>query len=71
MGGIDVLLAFPALVLALAFIAYLGQSVQRHPGDRRSVHPGCTRVARAATLAWTEREFVTAARAIGATDAAS
>ena len=38
-GGVDVLLAFPPLVFALAVTAYLGQSVTNiTPGDRRPGH---------------------------------
>jgi peptide/nickel transport system permease protein len=68
MASVDVLLAFPPLVLALAIIAYLGQSlvVLTLTLALLSV-PAATRVARATTLAIAEREFVVAARALGAT----
>ena len=66
-GGTDVLLAFPPLVLALAIVAYLGQSVANVILVLAVLTvPAVTRVARAATLAIREREFVTAARALGA-----
>ena len=66
-GASDVLLAFPPLVLALAIVAYLGQSVPNLIIVLAILTvPGVTRVARAATLAIREREFVTAARALGA-----
>jgi len=67
MATMDVLLAFPPLVLALAIIAYLGQNVVNLTLTLalRSV-PAATRVARAATLAISAREFVVAARALGA-----
>jgi len=66
-GGIDVLLAFPPLVLALAITTYLGQSVLNITITLGILSiPALTRVARAATLAFAEREFVTAARALGA-----
>jgi len=66
-GGIDVLLAFPPLVLALAITTYLGQSVLNITITLGVLSiPGLTRVARAATLTFAEREFVTAARALGA-----
>jgi peptide/nickel transport system permease protein len=69
-GSMDVLLAFPPLILALAVTAYLGQSL---------VHltcilgvlgiPAFMRVARAATLTLARREFVIAAQALGASHA--
>ena len=66
-GGIDVLLAFPPLVLALAITTYLGQSVLNITLTLGILSvPAFTRVARAATLKLTERDFVTAARALGA-----
>jgi len=66
-GGIDVLLAFPPLVLALAITSYLGQSVLNITITLGILSiPALTRVARAATLTFAEREFVTAARALGA-----
>lgn len=67
-GGVDVLLAFPPLVLALAVTAYLGQSVWNLTWVIGVLGiPAFTRVARAVTLTLSEREFVTAARALGAT----
>jgi peptide/nickel transport system permease protein len=66
-GGIDVLLAFPPLVLALAITTYLGQSVLNITITLGILSiPALTRVARAATLTFAERDFVTAARALGA-----
>jgi peptide/nickel transport system permease protein len=66
-GGIDVLLAFPPLVLALAITAYLGQSVLNITITLGILSiPSLTRVARAATLSFAGRDFVTAARALGA-----
>ena len=66
-GGIDVLLAFPPLVLALAITTYLGQSVLNITLTLGILSvPAFTRVARAATLRIAERDFVTAARALGA-----
>ncbi len=66
-GGIDVLLAFPPLVLALAITSYLGQSVLDITITLGILSiPALSRVARAATLTLAEREFVTAARALGA-----
>jgi peptide/nickel transport system permease protein len=67
-GGMDVLLAFPPLVFALAVTAYLGQSVANITLVIGVLGiPAFTRVARAVTLSLSEREFVTAARALGAT----
>jgi peptide/nickel transport system permease protein len=69
-GATDVLLAFPPLVLALAMTAYLGQSIPNLIIVLAILTvPAVTRVARAATLAVSEREFVTAARALGASHA--
>lgn len=67
-GAVDVLLAFPPLVLALAVTAFLGQSLLNMTLILGFLGiPAFTRVARAATLACAQREFVTAARALGAT----
>lgn len=68
MGTMDVLLAFPPLVLALAVIAFLGQSMVNVTAVLALLTvPAATRVARAATLTYAQREFVLAARALGAT----
>ena len=68
-GGVDVLLAFPPLVLALAVMAYLGQTLANltYIIGVLSI-PAFTRVARAATLSVAKREFILAARAMGATE---
>ncbi|HEX5395888.1 MAG TPA: ABC transporter permease [Candidatus Limnocylindria bacterium] len=67
-GAVDVLLAFPPLVLALAVTAYLGQSVFNLTLVIGVLGiPAFTRVARATTLSLTQREFVVAARTLGAT----
>jgi peptide/nickel transport system permease protein len=67
-GGVDVLLAFPPLVFALALTTYLGQSILNITLVIGILGiPAFTRVARAVTLSLSEREFVTAARALGAT----
>src|SRR5580765_7718166 len=69
-GGVDVLLAFPPLVFALALTTYLGQSTFNITLVIGILGiPSYTRVARAVTLSLSEREFVTAARALGATHA--
>jgi peptide/nickel transport system permease protein len=66
----DVLLAFPPLVLALAITAYLGQSITNITITIGILSiPPFLRVSRATTLAIAPREFITAARALGATDA--
>jgi peptide/nickel transport system permease protein len=66
MGLVDVLLAFPAILLALAIIAVLG------PGLTNTMIavgiasiPGFARIVRASTLDVKERVFVEAARALG------
>jgi peptide/nickel transport system permease protein len=67
-GAVDVLLAFPPLVFALAVTAYLGQSVFNLTLVIGVLGiPAFTRVARATTLSLSQREFVVAARALGAT----
>jgi peptide/nickel transport system permease protein len=69
-GSADVLLAFPPLILALAVTAYLGQSILNLILILGVLGiPAFTRVARAATLALSRREFVIAAQALGATHA--
>ena len=70
MGGMDVLLAFPPLVLILAVTAYVGQTVPNLSATIGFLSiPPFARVARATTLSFAQREFVTAARAFGATHA--
>jgi peptide/nickel transport system permease protein len=69
-GSMDVLLAFPPLILALAVIAYLGQSLLNLTCIVGVLStPAFMRVARAATLTLARREFVIAAQALGATHA--
>ena len=68
MALVDILLAFPGLVLLLFLVAVRGQSL----GTITVVIgflsiPVYTRVARATTLAVAQREFVLAAKAMGAT----
>lgn len=74
----DVLLAFPPLVLALALVTALASGTVESPvgsGQRLAVLilalgivsiPVLARITRATTMAWSQREFVTAARAQGA-----
>jgi peptide/nickel transport system permease protein len=69
-GCMDVLLAFPPLVLALAVPAYLGQSILNLTCVLGLLGiPTYMRVARAATLTLARREFVIAAQALGASHA--
>ena len=69
-GGMDVLLAFPPLILALAVTAYLGQSLLHLTLIVGVLGiPAFMRVARATTLTLARREFVVAAQALGATHA--
>ena len=69
-GGTDVLLAFPPLVLALAMVTALGPSIVNLVLVLGLLSvPAVARVARVATLVVRERDFVTAARALGASDA--
>src|SRR6201988_2284054 len=69
-GSMDVLLAFPPLILALAVTAYLGQSITHLTLILGLLGvPAFMRVARAATLTLARREFVIAAQALGATHA--
>ena len=63
----DVLLAFPGLILALALVAVLGASAQNVIIALGVVMtPAFARVARASTLSFTARPFVTAAQSMGA-----
>ena len=69
-GSMDVLLAFPPLILTLAVIAFLGQSIPNLTFILGLLSvPAFMRVARAATLTLARREFVIAAQALGATHA--
>ena len=62
----DVLLAFPPLILALAVTAYLGQSILNLTCILGVLGiPAFMRVARAATLTLARREFEIAAQATG------
>jgi peptide/nickel transport system permease protein len=67
MTATDVLLAFPGLILALALVAVLGASAQNVIIALGVVMtPAFARVARASTLSFTARPFVTAAQSMGA-----
>ena len=67
MGCMDVMLAFPALVFALVIVTFLGQSLTNVTIAIAviSIAP-IARIIRAATLTFAEREFVMAARTLGA-----
>ena len=66
-AGMDTILAFPGLVLLLAIGFYLGPGLQNLiPALAILIVPAFCRVARANTLTWAERDFILAARAIGA-----
>src|SRR5262249_12219008 len=65
--GVDVLQAFPALILALAIVTALGPGLGTViAGISLGYIPQFARVTRAAALAVREREYVDAARAAGA-----
>ena len=69
-GAFDVMLSVPALVLALAFTVFLGPSVRNMVLALGIVAvPQLGRIVRASALSWSGREFVVAARALGARDA--
>jgi peptide/nickel transport system permease protein len=67
MGVMDVLLAFPALVLALGIVTFLGQNLRNVvlAISVLAIAP-IARLIRSATLAVSQREFVLAARSLGA-----
>lgn len=67
MAIVDVVLAFPGLVLLLGLLAFVGQSLSVISITIGLLAvPRYTRVARANTLAIAQREFVLAAQAMGA-----
>lgn len=68
MALVDVILAFPGLVLLLALVAFVGQNLTAIALVIGFLSiPVYTRVARANTLSVANREFILAARAMGAT----
>jgi peptide/nickel transport system permease protein len=70
MQAMDVLLAFPALILGLIIVAMLGPSMTNLIiAIALGAMPTFARVARAPTLAAREREYVLACRALGYSDA--
>lgn len=72
-GALDIMLAFPPLILALALVTFLSE-----PGTQNAslftvtltltvlTVPAFARIARATTLSFAQREFVQAARTLGA-----
>jgi peptide/nickel transport system permease protein len=66
-GAADIVLAFPGIILALLVAAYAGASLTNLVLVLGFLGiPAYTRIARATTLNFAQRDFVTAARAIGA-----
>ena len=66
-GATDIVLAFPPIILLLLVAAYGGASLTNLVLVLGFLGiPGYTRIARATTLNFAQRDFVTAARAIGA-----
>lgn len=64
---VDIALAYPALVLAIAIVAFRGQSLFNVCLAIGVVSiPAFARIARGTTLTFAEREFVTAAQVMGA-----
>lgn len=69
MGVVDILLAFPALILLIAIVAFLGADLKNVVlGISLVSIPAFARIARATTLTFSSRDFVLAARASGATN---
>jgi peptide/nickel transport system permease protein len=69
MRAMDILFAFPAILLAIAILAALGRGVTNAMVAIGVVYiPIFARIARAAVLSVREEEFVEAARAVGARD---
>lgn len=69
MQAMDVLLAFPSLILGLLLVAMLGPSMNNIIiAIALTSIPPFARIARAPTIAIKEREFVTAGRALGYSD---
>ena len=67
MAIVDIFLAFPALILLIAIVAFLGADLTNVVlGISLVSIPAFARIARATTLTFSQREFVLAARAAGA-----
>jgi peptide/nickel transport system permease protein len=70
MRGVDILMAFPSLLLGLVVLAVLGSGVQNMLLSIGVVlAPAFARVVHGATLSLKQREFVEAARSLGASHA--
>lgn len=68
-GTMDVILAFPNIVLAMGILFFAGADMINLIAVLAITSiPANTRIARASTLVYAEREFVVAARAQGASD---
>ncbi len=66
-GLANILLAFPPLILALALVSFMGQNLLNVITALAILSiPSLTRITRAATLTFSQREFVMAARTLGA-----
>jgi ABC-type dipeptide/oligopeptide/nickel transport system permease subunit len=69
MRGIDIILSFPYILLAIVVVAYLGPSLQNAMLAIAITYvPRFARIVRASVLEESEKDYVTAARAIGARD---
>jgi peptide/nickel transport system permease protein len=69
MGIVDIMLAFPALILLIAIVAFMGADLKNVVLGISIVSiPAFARIARATTLTFASRDFVLAARASGATN---
>jgi peptide/nickel transport system permease protein len=69
MGMIDIILAFPNIVLAMIILFFAGANITNLIVVLTVTSiPANTRIARASTLSYSKREFVLAARAQGASD---
>jgi peptide/nickel transport system permease protein len=68
MSVVDIFLAFPALILLIAIVAFMGADLKNVVlGISLVSIPAFARIARATTLTFSRREFVLAAEAAGAT----
>lgn len=68
-AGMDIILAFPALVLLLAITFYFGPGLGKLIAALAIlIVPAFCRLARANALTWARRDFILAARAVGAGD---
>ena len=69
MATVDIFLAFPALILLIAIVAFLGADLFNVVLGISIVSiPAFARISRATTLTFSQREFVLAAKAAGASN---